>query len=463
MDIGLPPTTVPSSRNAHRWISRYAVVFLILLGFTLPRIFYFSRKMAATSAASSSWKATGADATATVPEREHEHRRDDSVFYNTTWPKLEHVLCGEGAPNLMLSSTLFRLARAQVFSSGPKKKYAKQNGALVETFVPTRPIDLHTREFRSVSSEGPTETLTRFFAGDFGTSIFHGWNDATGDRFVTVYVKIWKCGNNQIRWMEKKLYKHYSNGTYSMMPLPQVLGDYLPSLYNHENSNNSKIMPPPCIYTAVRDPISHFLSGYNEVEVRQLGEYNEKIPRSDAEYAPYHVFVPYSSESHELRKRRFRAFVEDLLLEEPVFASHFVYSHFFSMSRVLAILAKYNTKLTGYIPELGNITQNWPEFMSTTCPNFPKRNEIPKMTKQGQHKSSNDRLGLYRAAKEVWAEAGPISEALCLLHAFDYACFRDLPDGIPTLCQSVYQDHAEEIVAFGTQHYLKYNPKKGKK
>jgi len=350
----------------------------------------------------------------------------------------------------MLSSTLFRLARAEVFSSGHKKRNTNSS------FVPTRPIDLQTREFRSESSGKPTKTLTKFFAGDFGTSVFHGWNDETGNRFVTVYVKIWKCGNNQIGWMEKKLLKHYSNGTYIMMELPQVLGHYLPSLYDH-NSNINNNMPPPCIYTAVRDPISHFLSGYNEVEVRQLGEYNEKIPPNDTKSAPYHMFVPYSSESHELRKKRFRAFVEDLLLEEPVFASDYVYSHFFSMSRVLVTLAKYNAQLTGYIPELGNITWAWPEFMSTTCRNFPKRDKIPTMTTQGQHKSSQDRLGLYRAAKEVWGEVGPISRALCLLHAFDYACYRDLPDGIPILCRSVYQDHAEEIVAYGNQHYLEYN------
>lgn len=441
--MGIHTTTVPSSWNAHRWLSRYALLFLLLLGFTLTRIFSFSRKMAATTAASSSRKDTGIDGT---PEN------DASAFFNTTWPPLQTVLCGEGAPNLMLSSTLFRLARAEVFSRGHKKKYGTLGNS---SLAPTRTIDLKKRDFRSESS-GPTKTLTQFFAGEFGTSIFHGLNDE-GGRFVTVYVKIWKCGNNQIRWMEKKLFKHY-NGTYTMMPLPQVLGHYLPSLY-HENNK----MPPPCIYTAVRDPISHFLSGYNEVEVRQLGEYNNKSSQSDAKFAPYHLFVPYSSESHELRKKRFRAFVEDLLLEEPVFASHFVYSHFFSMSRVLAILAKHNTQLTGYIPELGNITSAWPEFMSTTCLNFPPRDVMPKMTKQGQHTSSHDRLGLYRAAKEVWGEAGPISRSLCLLHAFDYACYRDLPDSIPALCRSVYQDHAKEIVTYGNQHYLKYTKKEGKK
>jgi len=340
----------------------------------------------------------------------------------------------------MLGTTLFRLAREEVFSNLTNS-----------TFTPTRPVDL---EKLVVLSDGkPSNLMSKFYAGDFGASIFHGMN-AEGKPFVTLYAKIWKCGNNQIRWMEKKLFKHF-NGTYDERPLWKVLSNYLPKIYDSHTN-----MTPACIYTAVRDPISHFLSGYNEVEVRQLGEYNNQSSSdfpSKAKPAPYHVFVPYSSESPMLRKKRFQAFVEDLLLEERVFSAHWIYSHFFSMSRILTILAKYSTKLTSYIPELNNITSTWPDFMANTCPNFPARDAIPKMTIQGQHRSSNDRLGLYEAAKEVWGEAGPISRSLCLIHAFDYACYKDLPDRIPILCQSVYQHHAETIIGYGKDHQLRYN------
>jgi hypothetical protein len=56
----------------------------------------------------------------------------------------------------------------------------------------------------------------------------------------------------------------------------------------------------------------------------------------------------------------------------------------------------------------------------------------------GVHDSSLDEMGFYRAAKDVWAEQGDIARALCILHSFDYACWDDLPDGIPELCQDVY-------------------------
>jgi hypothetical protein len=76
--------------------------------------------------------------------------------------------------------------------------------------------------------------------------------------------------------------------------------------------------------------------------------------------------------------------------------------------------------------------------MSTTCPGYPSLEQIPDMELMGQHNSSNDDFGFYQAAKNVWKEGGDIARALCIIHAFDYACFEDLPDGIPSLCRDVY-------------------------
>jgi len=164
--------------------------------------------------------------------------------------------------------------------------------------------------------------------------------------------------------------------------------------------------------------------------------------------APYHRAFPYSKNSTVLRKKRFLAFVEDLLLENKILGSHYVYLHFYPMSRILRVLRKYNTNLTGYINGLESLTSTWPDFMVSTCGGelgFPSRERLPvEMKVAGQHDSSNDPLGLYQAAKDVWAEQGPIARALCLLYAFDYACFPKLP--IPALCRSVYRDHSNTIV-----------------
>eukprot|EP00536_Pseudo-nitzschia_multiseries_P012339 jgi/Psemu1/290219/fgenesh1_pg.467_\ len=296
----------------------------------------------------------------------------------------------------------------------------------------------------------------KFLAGDWGTSIFHGTNNQ-GGRFITLYVRIFKCGNNQIRWMEKKLFHHY-NGTYVSRgtSLVDALTSYVYTYNRRDGTHkyNFADTPPPCIYTAIRDPISHFLSGYNELEFRQLSEYknSSEFPADDTR-APYHLDVPYSSTDPRLRKKRFVAFVRDVLLEEKVLSSHRVYSHFYPMSRILHVLTTYNATLTSYIPTLSNITTTWPEFVASTCPGAPPLNEYPRMTKQGQHTSSKDQLGLYEAAKEVWSEGGPIARSLCLLHAYDYACFEDLPDGVPDLCRQVFRDYREQLVRKGKQKY----------
>ena len=381
------------------------------------------------------------------------NNEDEDDFHSKVWPTLRHVLCGKGSSNLMLARTLFALAREEVFQ---------------EKFV--------NKTFRSNDGGGgPTNTLTNFFVGDFGTSIYH--RDATNPNLTTVYARIWKCGNNQIRWMEKKLWlnkqrQRHHNGTYiPEMPLWQALGNYLYTknitdgtyTYNSKvatTNKNTNNIAPPCIYTVIRDPISHFLSGFNEVEVRILGEYNNgtsEYNMKNEHLAPYHTAVPYSNSSSTIRRRRFSAFVEDLLQEEEAFSKHYMYSHFFSMSRILAVLAKYNLSLTGYIPSLENITSTWPAFISSTCPGAPPIDHIPKMTIQGQHRSSKDRLQLYKAAKDVWEEGGPIARSLCILHAFDYACYENLPDGIPELCIKVYTKHAQRIIEYGSNHYYSYD------
>mmetsp|Transcript_6650 Transcript_6650/g.14165 ORF Transcript_6650/g.14165 Transcript_6650/m.14165 type:complete len:335 (+) Transcript_6650:1-1005(+) len=306
----------------------------------------------------------------------------------------------------------------------------------------------------------PSRTKRMFFVGDWGASSFHGTNHQ-GGKFAILYVKIWKSGTNQIRWMEKKLFKHYNlTHVAEDRRLSGAIRNYVNALSSNKIDGiyNQKFAdtPPPCIYTAVRDPISHFLSGYNEIEVRQLGEYNNEshidFPQ-DATRAPYHLDVPYSSTNPQLRKKRFMAFVRDVLLEEEVLSSHHIYSHFYSMSRILLVLANKNLTLTSYIPTLSNITTTWPAFVSSTCPGAPPLDEFPRMTKQGQHRSSKDRLGLYKAAKDVWEEGGPMARSLCLLHAFDYACYQNLPESVPPLCQKVYQDYGERMLHYGSTHH----------
>ena len=274
-----------------------------------------------------------------------------NAFYNSTWPDLKNALCVEGAPNLRLAPTIFRLARSEVFSNCSFHGCNENRDSSV--FVPTRPIDLNTKDFRTEDGRR-SNFLRTFYSGEFGSTVFHGFNenengDDSRQQFVTIYIRIYKCGNDQIISMEQKLFDTLE-GKYTKSSLSKAMSVRLRRIYQPNQKRNKQIIPPPCIYTAIRDPISHFLSGYNEREVRQLGKYNNKSSTSfpiEDKRAPYHLLVPYSSDSHELRrkKKRFQAFVEDVLLEEEGFTFNVVYRHFFPMFRILVALKTFKTRV----------------------------------------------------------------------------------------------------------------------
>ena len=111
-------------------------------------------------------------------------------------------------------------------------------------------------------------------------------------------------------------------------------------------------------------------------------------------------------------------------------------------------------QLNGYLTDLADLTQRWPEFLTNTCPGLPPLESFPKPKVDSQHQSSKDPWGTCKASTEVWAEGGPIARALCLLSAPDYACFEDLPEGIPEFCQTVYKDHAQTLIDYGQKHYI---------
>jgi hypothetical protein len=345
-------------------------------------------------------------------------------FESHTWPSLKGALCPKGVPNLDLATTLFHSARVEIFGGDDKE------------FDPAKP---------------PSPFVTKFYVGDFGASMYT--DDESDPNLTTVFARIYKCGNNQIRNMEKKLWTTRGSGTYTgSVSLLEALGLHTaaPSENSQHHERHANEEHNACIFTAIRDPISHFLSGYNEVEYRILNdvELTEKPP-----LAPYNN-VPYV-ESDRRRKERFSRFVTDVIEEDPSFVDHWVYLHFMPMGRILPFLHRFNRSLTGYLPSLDNLTEEWPAFMARTCPHFPPIEELPKMEAAGQHESSEDPLGVYRAAKEVWKDRGPVARAMCVLHAFDYACWDDLPGGIPQLCQEVFasKSFSDGINRKRTHHY----------
>lgn len=365
----------------------------------------------------------------------HTANKSTDNFYASVWPPLQKALCGEGAPNLQIASELFRLARDDVFLINNHDKDS--------SYAPTQPLEaFNTTELRRSIEEGkPSATADQFFRGNWAISALdgnHTHRDGNLTRFRTRYVRIWKAGNNQIRYLEKSLAEHL--GTVNHLKEVRMSRKYFFRATEEEIE--------PCIYTVVRDPIEHFLSGYNEIEWRES-------ERHTWPSAPYHTATPYNKTNPKVLRDRFRAFVENLLVEDGSFLVNSVYSHPFSMSRVLASLAMMGRTLDGYLPDLSNLLENWAKFLIKTCPGVPPLDAFPKAKLDGQHRSSQDPRGTYKASREVWAEGGPVARALCLLSAPDYACF-DLLPGIPKFCQTVYRTHAGVITKYGREHYTKY-------
>jgi len=123
--------------------------------------------------------------------------------------------------------------------------------------------------------------------------------------------------------------------------------------------------------------------------------------------------------------------------------------HVFSMSNVL----QGNVKNVKYLPSLHNLTEDLGPFIVRSCPrSFSSETKARLLNtkvnvNKGKHDSSKDPLGAYKAAKRVWRAGGAYTRALCALHIMDYACWRDLPDGIPDPCMKLYEFyHAQKLI-----------------
>lgn len=228
-----------------------------------------------------------------------------------------------------------------------------------------------------------------------------------------IYLGIWKAAHNQIRAYFSKSF----NGIFD----DQNIGELLRSI---QRKGGNESLSDVCVVTAIRDPISHFLSGYNELECRNA--------ENDAELQNNVLYDRYQSGS----TKRFEQFVADFI-GRPTRTILGGIPHVYSMSGVLSVIAKLGLRLTSYLPSVHNLTSTWPEFLFDACPFLPRSESSKSMQLAGQHETSMDPYGFKRAGETVWAQGGPTARALCAIHAMDYACWEHLP-GIPVLCRDVF-------------------------
>jgi hypothetical protein len=312
------------------------------------------------------------------------------LLHQQNWPSIQQALCPAGKPDPSWGPTLFALARTQLGLTTEDFAAAKQKQ---HTFKTPHP-DL--------------ELTYRFFHGSYqNATVFI--NPKTNKEVA--YIPIWKDANTAIRhWMADNFE-------------PDGVLEYpsMDALFAETAST------PECVVTAVRDPISHFLSAYNEVEFRRHNLKEDKV-------VPSYYSLPHTSA--ENRKGRFSRFVTDMVLEDSKGYHDSVFSHTFSQSRILVDMDRVGGHLTAYLPSLANLATKFPKFVKSTC---GLKQKVTVMDEEKMHhKSSDDEEGFYQAAKDVWTNEGSVARALCALHAMDYACWTDLPAGVPKVCQEIY-------------------------
>lgn len=286
------------------------------------------------------------------------------------------------------------------------------------------------------------EFAERFFELHIGWGAFSHLDE--GHSEIYSFLSVWKCANRQIRQFEEQVFGA------GLIENP-VYFQHRQLMLNYSKDMADKLTD--CMVAVIRDPISHFLSGYNQIEYR-IGVKN-KEPRERLAKAWPFGNQPVGSVD------RFEQFVADLVTcpigknlpgvveEHP---NNLEMEHIYSMTSILRLIAEDpyidNSDINfHYLPSLANLKELWAPFVLSSCPrsfsNETKAKFVttPMVTESAQHASSDDPLGSYKAAKMAMKKEGPVSKALCALHLMDYACFRNLPDGVPKLCIDLYMDY----------------------
>lgn len=322
--------------------------------------------------------------------------------FESKWLEIKRSLCPKMVPkSAHLGPRLFAAARSELGMKNPSAGGQHAEEPLFTNFFRFSPAN----SFRYIS---PKNNETTLFLG------------------------IWKCANDQIRFGTELLFQNQPGDF--LMGKPEVDEESARRVL-HSINNRS------CIITAVRDPVSHFLAGYNEEESRCIVDSNPNCPTTQTHP---HLYVRYQHGT----KQHFEQFVADFLGGwKPAGINH-EHHHVYSMTGWLYKLAKSDLKLSAYLPTLSNLTETFPKFLVNSCTGVPKIIRNKSLQQVTRHASQADSFGFYKAAKEVWREEGPTARALCALHAIDYACFDDLPD-IPNICKQVFVSVAFRNRVFG--------------
>eukprot|EP00986_Skeletonema_menzelii_P005043 scaffold1778_cov135-Skeletonema_menzelii.AAC.12 len=338
--------------------------------------------------------------------------KNNATLFEEKWNQIKQMSCPKQIPNPSIWPVLYEQARIEL-------------GFDMET-IPNTPKDL-----------------------DFITNFFTFCNGGVGytssdEEHHLVYLKIWKAANDHIRKNIGRVVARKKDVWEFEIPM---------NVYGNKNRDYSGLWSPiplskrnqTCVVTAVRDPVEHFLSAYNEIEFRSTDSFLRSHGVKDHKKQQLY-YERYENGSDA----RFERYVSEFIFgasSTGLFPSRPVYSnifHAFSQTGVLWLLKQQkdltgvnSPRLVAYLPSIYNVSATFPNLIKTNCPGFELEFGRP-FSKKFDHPSQKDQNGFYAAAKRVWSKQGATSRALCALHLMDYACFDLIP--IPDLCQDVFSD-----------------------
>lgn len=308
-----------------------------------------------------------------------------SIAFEEIWPDVKSKLCPTMIPDIKYGRKLFLAAQKELGMT---------------------PIE----------DSGELSEFERFIGEDRYWTFQSGGFVYTpkGGNVSTIYMRIFKGGNNQIMQGFGSL----------VLAASESEGKY--TEFANLSDMPRQILQQACVITVVRDPVERWLSGYNEIEYRATKVHPQQMNR--AHKSQFHHFLNATEE-------RFEQFVRDFI-GGPSRDLQIHYGHIYSMSGIIHHLnEERGVQLTSYLPSLADLGHTFPGFLTSTCPYMPKSAHNP-MSRHGQHATSDDPLGSYAAAKQVWFKQGITARALCAINAMDYACYDNL--AVPPLCQDVF-------------------------
>ena len=268
------------------------------------------------------------------------------------------------------------------------------------------------------------DRLTKRKSADFFAGVHGGWIlDLPLSGVKLTYLRVFKNANNHMRCFGSALSEVIGQNWTKQV---DAMGhSVVKSLKNLPSSQT------PVIFMLVRDPLSHFVSAFTEHVWRQSQLINEAL----------NVSLPFDSPGF------FQAYVErtlvDTLKKRTSMGNAFdhVWSQvaYFHHLNSIGIDAK-----TVHVEDISKASE-----IPMILTNRFNLADIPEgfLVKRscGQHKTSQDPLNTTRAALEVLRDPRrPHTQAVCLLHVFDYACLPQYLDD-ENVCLEVFLAHHERL------------------